>query len=173
MYGAPRPFYARSSDFTSIALFWLLLFLHRKGIGSDIMFLLCFVFVLLDLLWFYGLLFLCSLFADDAFLALSPDIMSARNHCGRLPPLVSYLQQLYWLPISETPCLSYIAITGSAPSYLSELLPLQFFRLSPLFVRQTHTETPTLQPQNPWISHFLTLWPPHLKQSPPRNQALC
>ena len=88
------------------------------------MFLLCFVFVLLHLLWFYGLLFLCSLFADDAFLALSPDIMSARNHCGRHGPLVSYLQQLYWLPISETPCMSYIAITGSAPSYLSELLHL-------------------------------------------------
>ena len=22
-------------------------------------------------------------------------------------------------------------------------------------------------------SHFLTLWPPHLEQSPPRHQALC
>ena len=24
-----------------------------------------------------------------------------------------------------------------------------------------------------WLSHFLTLWPPHLEQSPPRHQALC
>ena len=30
-----------------------------------------------------------------------------------------------------------------------------------------------LQPQNSWLSHFLTLWPPHLEQSPPRHQALC
>ena len=51
--------------------------------------------------------------------------------------------------------------------------PLQSFPLSPLFVRHTHAQNPTLQPQNPWISHFLTLWPPHLEQSPPRHQALC
>ena len=30
-----------------------------------------------------------------------------------------------------------------------------------------------LQPQNPWLSHLLTLWPPHLEQSRPRHQALC
>ena len=30
-----------------------------------------------------------------------------------------------------------------------------------------------LQPQNPWLSHFLTLWPPHLEQSPPSHQAFC
>ena len=30
-----------------------------------------------------------------------------------------------------------------------------------------------LQLQNPWLSHFFTLWPPHLEQSPPRHQALC
>ena len=51
--------------------------------------------------------------------------------------------------------------------------PLQSFPLSPLFVRHTHAQIPTLQPQNPWLSHFLTLWPPHLEQSPPRHQALC
>ena len=39
------------------------------------------------------------------------------------------LQQLHWLPISEwikykTACTCYNAITGSAPSYLSELLHL-------------------------------------------------
>ena len=39
------------------------------------------------------------------------------------------LQQLHWLPVSErikykTACMCYSAITGSAPSYLSELLQL-------------------------------------------------
>ena len=48
--------------------------------------------------------------------------------------------------------------------------PLQSFPLSPLFVRRTHTQNPTLQPQNPWLSHFLTFWPPHLEQSPPRHR---
>ena len=48
--------------------------------------------------------------------------------------------------------------------YISTLL--QSFPLSPLFVRHTHTPTPTLQPQNPWLPHFFTLWPPHLEQSP-------
>ena len=45
------------------------------------------------------------------------------QHCTPL------LQQLHWLPISErikykTACLCYNSITGSAPSYLSELLQL-------------------------------------------------
>ena len=66
----------------------------------------------------------------------------------------------------------YNAITGSAPSYLSELLHLYIPCRSPLFVRHTHAQN-TLQPQNPWLSHFLTLWPPHLEQLPPRHQALC
>ena len=47
--------------------------------------------------------------------------------------------------------------------------PLQSFPLSPLFVRHTHAQHPTLQPQNPSLSHFLTLWPPHLEQSPPKT----
>ena len=66
-------------------------------------------------------------------------------------------------------------LTGSAPPYLSELLHLnlQSFPLSPLFVRHTHAQYPTFQPQNLWLSHFLTLWPPHLEHSPPRHQALC
>ena len=51
--------------------------------------------------------------------------------------------------------------------------PLQSLPLSPLFVRHTHAQTPSLQPQNPWLSHFFTLCPPHLEQSPPRHQALC
>ena len=52
-------------------------------------------------------------------------------------------------------------------------MPLQSFPLSPLFVRHTHAQTPTLQPQNAWLSHFLTLWPPHLEQSSPIHQAFC
>ena len=45
------------------------------------------------------------------------------QHC------TSLLQQLRWLPISEcikykTACMCYNSITGSAPSYLSELLQL-------------------------------------------------
>ena len=49
--------------------------------------------------------------------------------------------------------------------------PLRSFPFSPLFVRHTHAQTPTIQPQNPWLSHFLTPWPPHLEQYPPRHQA--
>ena len=45
------------------------------------------------------------------------------QHCTPL------LQQLHWLPISErirykTVCMCYTSITGSAPSYLSELMQL-------------------------------------------------
>ena len=78
-------------------------------------------------------------------------ILRAPRHQNCTP----LLQQLHWLPISEwinykTACMCYNAITGSAPSYLSELIPLSLF-----FVRHTHAQTPTLQPQNPWLSHFL------------------
>ena len=38
-------------------------------------------------------------------------------------------------------------------------------------VRHTHARTPTLQPQNPWLSHFLTLQSPYLEQSPPKHHA--
>ena len=48
-------------------------------------------------------------------------------------------------------------------------IPLQSFPLSPLFVRHTHAQTPVLQQQSPWLSHFFTLWPPHLEQSLPRR----
>ena len=52
-------------------------------------------------------------------------ILRARRHQNCTP----LLQQLHWLPISErikykTACMCYNAITGSAPSYLSELLHL-------------------------------------------------
>ena len=40
------------------------------------------------------------------------------------------------------------------------------FSLSPLFVRHTHALPPTLQPQHPWLLHFLTLWSPHWNNLP-------
>ena len=89
------------------------------------------------------------------------------------------LQQLHWLPISErikykTACMCYNAITGSAPSYLSELLHLY----SPSSSLRSSSDTRMLKIQRfnrktIWLSHFLTFWPPHLEQSPPRHQALC
>ena len=83
-------------------------------------------------------------------------------------------QQLHWLPISErikykTACMCYSAITGSAPSYLSELLhiysPSRSLRSSSdtrmlkLFNRKTHGFRT--------FSHFGPL-----EQSPPTHQAL-
>ena len=47
------------------------------------------------------------------------------------------------------------------------------FTVLPALSALCHTQNPLLQPQNPWLSHFLTLWPSHLEQSPPRHQALC
>ena len=86
-------------------------------------------------------------------------------------------QQLHWLPVPErikykTAC---VTMQSQVPLPLSfwAATPLQSFPLSPLFVRHTRAQNPTLQPQNPWLLHFLTLWPPHLEQSPPRHQALC
>ena len=83
----------------------------------------------------------------------------------------------YHLSISErikykTACMCYSAITGSAPSFWAAT-PLRSFLLSPLFVRHTHAQNTTIQLQNPWLLHFLTLWPPHPEQSPPRHQAFC
>ena len=73
------------------------------------------------------------------------------------------LQELHWLPISErikykTACMCYNAITGSTPSYFSELLHLYSPSLSLHSSSDTHAQNPTLQLQNPWLSHFLTLW---------------
>ena len=100
-------------------------------------------------------------------------ILRAPRHQNCTP----LLQQLHWLPISErikykTACMCYNAITGSAPSYFSELLHLYSPSRSSSDTRMLNWN-PTLQPQNPWLSHFLTLWSPHLEQSPPRHQTLC
>ena len=65
-------------------------------------------------------------------------ILRAPRHQNCTP----LLQQLHWLPVSErikykTACMCYNAITGSTPSYLSELLHLTVLpALSAL--RQTH-----------------------------------
>ena len=40
-----------------------------------------------------------------------------------------------------------------------EQLIVHSFPLPPFLVRHMHAQTPTLQPQNPWLSHFLTLRP--------------
>ena len=67
-----------------------------------------------------GLISLCKVQNIAALLVIR---VSCHQNCTPL------LQQLHWLPISErikykTACMCYNAITGSAPSYLSELLHL-------------------------------------------------
>ena len=68
----------------------------------------------------------------------------------------------------------YNAITGSAPSYLSELLHLY----NPSHSLCSSSDTRMLKIQRfSCKTHgfrlFLTLWPPHLEQTPPKLQALC
>ena len=48
-----------------------------------------------------------------------------------------------------------------------------FTVLLALSALRRYAKNPTLQPQNPWLLHFLTFWPPHLEQSHPRHQAIC
>ena len=66
-------------------------------------------------------------------------ILRAPRHQNCTP----LLQQLHWLPISErikykTACMCYNAITGSTPSYLSELLHLYISSRSLRFSSDTH-----------------------------------
>ena len=66
-------------------------------------------------------------------------ILRAPRHQNCTP----LLQQLHWFPISErikyeTACMCYNAITGSAPSYLSELLQLYNPSRSPRSSSDTH-----------------------------------
>ena len=58
-------------------------------------------------------------------------------------------------------------------SYLFELPHLYNPSCSLGSLSDTHAQTPVLPPQNPWLSFILSLWSPHLEQSPPRHQALC
>ena len=101
-------------------------------------------------------------------------ILRAPRHQNCTP----LLQQLHWLPISEqikykTACMLQRNHRFHSLLSFCAVTPLQSFLLSLLFVRHTHAQNPMLQPQNPWLSHFLTLCLPHLEQSPPRHQALC
>ena len=99
-------------------------------------------------------------------------ILRAPRHQNCTP----LLQQLHWLPISErikykTACMCYNEITGSAPSYLSELL---YFTVLPALsaLRQTHAFSKSnASTAKPMAFALLTLWPPHLEQSPQRHQA--
>ena len=68
------------------------------------------------------------------------------------------------------------------PLFISQVpLPLIFlscytFTVLPALsaLRQTHAcSKSNASTANPWLSHFLTLWPPYLELSPPRHQALC
>ena len=100
-------------------------------------------------------------------------ILRAPRHQNCTP----LLQQLHWLPISErikykTACMCYNAITGSAPSYISELLHLY----SPSRSLHSSSDTRILKIQRfnrktHGFRTLLTLWPPHLEQSSPRHQA--
>ena len=93
---------------------------------------------------------------------------------------------------SHTPLIQNFTDTGSQflkkfnPILLSGVKRSHRFFLSYLFeyctfttlpallvLYQTHAQTPVLPPQNPWLLFILSLWPPHLEQSPPRHQALC
>ena len=94
------------------------------------------------------------------------------KHCTPL------LQQLHWLPISKrikykTSCTCYNSITGSAPSYLCELLQLYSPSRSPRsLVRHTNTQTRTLQQKNSWLLLFLLFPSSHLEQPPHGRQTL-
>ena len=105
--------------------FFFTLLLRRKGIGFCIMFCFCaFTFVLV--LWFpFSLFAFCWRCLSCLSCFLTWHVITVVD----MAPLVFYLQQLHWLSVSKrikhkTHCMSYNAITGSAPSYLSELLHL-------------------------------------------------
>ena len=97
--------------------------------------------------------------------------MSSKLHTS---PTATPMAPNFWTNKIQN-CLHVLQRNHRCRSLLSfwAATPLQSFPLSPLFVRHTQAQNPTLQLQNPWLLHFLTIWPPHLEQSPPRHQALC
>ena len=72
-----------------------------------------------------------------------------------------------------TPRMCYKAITGSGPSYLFNYCTFTVLSVLSTLIRITNAQTPRLQVQNPWLSHFLILQLPHQEQFSPRHQALC
>ena len=85
------------------------------------------------------------------------------NHSTPLP------EKQHWLPILERfkhriACMCFSAINGSGPVYLSELLhvytPSRTLRSSS---ETLHTNNPTIQTQDSWLSHLLLLWTTHLE----------
>ena len=65
------------------------------------------------------------------------------------------------------------AITGSGPSHLFNYCTFTVISVLSTLIRSTNAQTPRLQLQNPWLSHFLILQLPHQEQFSPRHQALC
>ena len=101
-------------------------------------------------------------------------ILRALRHQNCTP----LLQQLYWFPVYErikykTASMCYNAITGSAPSYLSDLLHLYSPSRSLRSSSDTHAQ---LQCFNCKTHGFLTFshFDRHIWNNlPPRHQALC
>ena len=67
----------------------------------------------------------------------------------------------------------YKVITGSVPSYLFNYCTFKVLSVLSALIRNTNAQTPTLQLQNPWLSHFHILQLQHLEQFSSRHQALC
>ena len=79
-------------------------------------------------------------------------ILRAPHHQNCTP----FLQQLHWLPISEQIKYKLLACVTTQSQVLPLLIFLNHcaFLPSPLFVRHMRAQTPTLQPQNPWLLHL-------------------
>ena len=86
------------------------------------------------------------------------------------------LQQLHWLPISErikhkTACMCYNVITGSVPSYLSELQHSYSPYAALSALRQTHAcSNSNASTAKPMAFALFSLRSPHMEKSPPRQQ---
>ena len=85
------------------------------------------------------------------------------------------LEKLYWLPILKrikykVACMCFSAISGSGPSYLSELLHVY----TPSRTQRSSSDTRMLEIQQykrktrGLIPHLLLLWTPHFEFTPTR-----
>ena len=89
-----------------------------------------------------------------------------QQHCTPL------LQQLHWLPISErikykTACMCYNSITGSAPSYLSELP--QLYSPSRSLRSSSDTRILTLRRFNCKTLRYFSYFGPHIRNNLPQD----